>query len=515
MGGTVTIFDPNGNKGEVPYGNLAAAVKAGGKLAVTVKAPDGTMGEIPADRVPDAAKAGGTVVPFQDQENQHPGFWAKAADLMGGLLHPSGFSPYPGMDQDAKSAAAGQSYDLSQSEKAAGYSPLYRAAVPIARSAGTDVAGMEQSAKEGDTGGVLAAAAVPIATLGAGELIHQTGAVGKAVDASKSVIPAVRSGIAATADVGSAALDNPIAGAISPRLPHVGKMLGSVADIVRPTPEAPLTYPGAPLPENPGTFPGAPLPETPPQELLQAGPLATGGAAPPAEPAAALGRIPAPESPPTQLPAAFQPLPPKPPAVPGTVDLPFKSLHELPVPAVQQALTELGPKAPIEDLTQRANQLANQWPPEAAQVKAQKVSPSAEDVLDDKAVEEQIRNATSAEDQTRLREIYGANRLGSDVSTPKGRLTGTMGEGSDVYIRDRSGDRIPDITAMTKDIATPAQAMRQVDLLTKAGASKAAIESFKRAAKVKFGENWQSGTDDLTPILQKSLDQVRQSRPSS
>jgi hypothetical protein len=70
----------------------------------------------------------------------------------------------------------------------------------------------------------------------------------------------------------------------------------------------------------PATNPGAPLPEAPSPELLQGNALLRPGAAPPPEPAAALG--------------------------------------DLPVHAVQQALQELGPKAPISDLTERANNIA-------------------------------------------------------------------------------------------------------------------------------------------------------------
>ncbi len=51
-------------------------------------------------------------------------------------------------------------------------------------------------------------------------------------------------------------------------------------------------YPGAHLPEHPGVFPGASFPAAPPPELLQASPLAAGGAHPVSDPAAALGRIP-------------------------------------------------------------------------------------------------------------------------------------------------------------------------------------------------------------------------------
>lgn len=95
---------------------------------------------------------------------------AVGSDL-GGLLKPSGFSPYPGMDQDAKSAAAAESHQQDQDRKAAGYSPLYRAAAPVAQAVGVNVPGMEDAAKKGSVGGVLGHAAAPLAMLGAGEVL--------------------------------------------------------------------------------------------------------------------------------------------------------------------------------------------------------------------------------------------------------------------------------------------------------------------------------------------------------
>jgi hypothetical protein len=193
---TVPIISPAGDVGDVPFTQMKAALAAGGKMGVSVKAPDGTIGVVPADRYQDAAKAGATILPYKEQETQHPGFWATAADQLGGLLHPSGFSPYPGMDQEAKSAAATQSAQQDQSRKAAGYSLPYRAAVPVAQAAGVNVPAMEQSAKEGDVAGVAAGAVVPIATLGAAEAIHQTGVGAKvttrALDAAGDAIDAAR-----------------------------------------------------------------------------------------------------------------------------------------------------------------------------------------------------------------------------------------------------------------------------------------------------------------------------------
>ena len=68
-----------------------------------------------------------------------------------------------------------------------------------------------------------------------------------------------------------------------------------------------------------------------------------------------------PEAPPVpakELPPAFQPAPKTMPPVPGTADLPFKSLFEVPASAANQAIKELGPTAPLADLTERANNIA-------------------------------------------------------------------------------------------------------------------------------------------------------------
>lgn len=100
-----------------------------------------------------------------------------AASDLGGLVHPSGFSPYPGTGQDEKAAAAGQAYEQDQARQqpgpglAHGRGLAYRATVPLAESVGVNVPGMEQSAAEGSQGGVLGHAVAPLAALAAGEAV--------------------------------------------------------------------------------------------------------------------------------------------------------------------------------------------------------------------------------------------------------------------------------------------------------------------------------------------------------
>jgi hypothetical protein len=204
MGGMVTIFDPQGNKGAIPQERLVDAVKAGAKPAVTMKAPDGTLGEIPADRLQDAVKAGASVVPFEQQENQHAGVWHTIASNLSGLLRPSGFNPYPGMGQDEKAAAAGQAHEQDQQRAQEGRSAAYRAVVPFAQSVGVNVPGMEQSAREGDVGGVIGHAAVPLVALGAGE------ALGHGIGLAKDALPSARRAGQAFQDIKAAAGNVPI-----------------------------------------------------------------------------------------------------------------------------------------------------------------------------------------------------------------------------------------------------------------------------------------------------------------
>ena len=121
------------------------------------------------------------------------------------------------------------------------------------------------------------------------------------------------------------------------------------------------------------SFPGAPLPEKPPQELLQARTVGQ-GAQVTKDPAAGLSTIPAKPEVPATYPGAS--LPAKPPAEvlqaqplaeggkPGTsqsdalAKIPNRTISELPAAAVGQAIQELGAKASIPDVTERANNIA-------------------------------------------------------------------------------------------------------------------------------------------------------------
>src|SRR5580700_500356 len=112
--------------------------------------------------------------------------------------------------------------------------------------------------------------------------------------AARIAKPAVRTGLRIASDV----VDPDLTGVVSPRLAHVQRIAGRLADKMTPrpiypgahlpeAPAAPPVYPGAHLPEHPGDFPGAHLPETPPTEVLQARGLATGARPVPEPPSAA------------------------------------------------------------------------------------------------------------------------------------------------------------------------------------------------------------------------------------
>lgn len=161
MGGMVTIFDPQGNAGEIPQENLAAAVKAGAMPAVHMQSPDGSLGYVPANRSQDAVKAGAKILPFEQQEVTHPGFWAHLLD--------DAWSMAKGVVNAGPTAASGDEIhnqaEYQQKLISEGRSLPYRALMSLT----PDV--MRERAESGDVGGVAsqtaaleATAASPLAT---------------------------------------------------------------------------------------------------------------------------------------------------------------------------------------------------------------------------------------------------------------------------------------------------------------------------------------------------------------
>jgi len=97
-------------------------------------------------------------------EPQSPGFFKTLFSDLAGMLKPTAQNPYPGMGVEEKTRATEESAQRFKERKAAGYSLPYRVTAPVAESIGVNVSGMEESAKQGDPGGVLGhAAALPVA----------------------------------------------------------------------------------------------------------------------------------------------------------------------------------------------------------------------------------------------------------------------------------------------------------------------------------------------------------------
>lgn len=119
-------------------------------------------------------------------DSQPHGFLGALWDSVSNISFPSAQNPYPGMGVEQKVEAAQASQERDQARKAAGYSTAYRALAPVAESVGADVQGMENAAKQGDTGAVLGKAAIVPATIAAAEGLRVTGA--KAVQAVKNVM---------------------------------------------------------------------------------------------------------------------------------------------------------------------------------------------------------------------------------------------------------------------------------------------------------------------------------------
>lgn len=188
------MFAPDGTLGDIPAEKLMAAKAAGFKQGVTMKTADGKLGVIPADRVPAAAKSGLQIVPLQEQETQHAGFWASLGsdikDMMKGAATAAAtvLSSDPNdiayrMNQQAQTAKQMSAND--DARKAEGRGIPYRVGAAANEALGVNVKGEEQSAKEGDAMGVLGhASAVPVtmaATAGAAKGARVTSAAVKQV----------------------------------------------------------------------------------------------------------------------------------------------------------------------------------------------------------------------------------------------------------------------------------------------------------------------------------------------
>src|ERR1700757_3915226 len=215
---TVPMFAPDGTLGDIPYEKMMDAKNAGAKPAVKLQAPDGSTGYIPADKIADATKAGGKLLPIEQQDTQHPGFWhalyGDLSSLASGVVH-SDINPIHGMTetkedvtnarkQEEANAAASEAAKNSPERQAHG--AIYRnVTVPAAEAIGTNVAGMEQSAAEGDIAGVAGHATAPAVVAGAPE------GVARGIPAIKNALPNASRAAEGLENVTRAAAGHPVA----------------------------------------------------------------------------------------------------------------------------------------------------------------------------------------------------------------------------------------------------------------------------------------------------------------
>jgi hypothetical protein len=199
---TAPIFAPDGTLGDVPQEQFLQAVRAGAKPGVNIIAPDGSHGVVPADRTADAVKAGAKVLPYEQQDVQHPGFWKSLTDDLKGMATGAyhavtDYDPLsdPKVPDDAKWKIAQQMSAQAEAKitgrEAVGYGKVYsNVSAPAAEMLGVNVPGMEQSAREGDVGGVAGHAAAVPTVLAATEGL--TRGVGAALERAPAAIKAVR-----------------------------------------------------------------------------------------------------------------------------------------------------------------------------------------------------------------------------------------------------------------------------------------------------------------------------------
>lgn len=163
---------------------------------------------------------------------------------------------------------------------------------------GQQTAKAGEQLNEGDYAGGIARTLGVALPLLAGSPESRAGA-GRA--ASAAAAP-VKSTVAKVAGAASDIVDPDITGIVSPRLASTQRALGKLSDALRKSQQAH----GAVTASDDAVYPGANLPEKPAPELLQSRALADPGASPAPPPEAALGEIPVAPTPPRPLPAGFQ-----------------------------------------------------------------------------------------------------------------------------------------------------------------------------------------------------------------
>jgi hypothetical protein len=140
----VPIFDPQGVLRDVPPEQMADAVKAGGMPSVRFQAPDGKVRFVPANQIQDAVQHGGKMLPIEQQDVQHPGFWSALIDDVKSL----GKSLLNAGPEMATGDQIHQDAEYQQKLINEGRSLPYRALMSLTPN------GMRESAESGDVGGV-------------------------------------------------------------------------------------------------------------------------------------------------------------------------------------------------------------------------------------------------------------------------------------------------------------------------------------------------------------------------
>lgn len=240
------MYAPDGTLGDVPYEQMSAALRAGGKLGVNMTAPDGTRGVIPADHVQEAAKSGGKIIPFDLSKaptgEQHKGIWDTFSDdvksVFSGLWH-GAIEGKPTYEQTPQGAAkaiadmdaaskAGQAADATR--KAEGHSLAYRVGAGVAENVGTNVTGMEEGARTGNSdaviGHMLAGQALATAPLAAEGISKVSSKVAPAVGtALRTETNALKPGVKAVSALAKMVGGPEIAEAVIPDRPGAATMV--------------------------------------------------------------------------------------------------------------------------------------------------------------------------------------------------------------------------------------------------------------------------------------------------
>lgn len=303
----------------------------------------------------------------------------------------------------------------SKEQKAAGYSLPYRALSPVAEATGANVRGMEESAAQGDIAGVAGHAATVPAVIAATELgAHAVPAVAKAaapaIEKVKSITPkraAQVAGGVTGAGLGHGELSVPGAyygakggGKIAESL--LGKERAN-APIFKAKNAAATRIATSPLEELEGiTSPQIEAAGNSPQEHVpqDTAPVKAEAKSAPVERDATLNKRNIPDYAGEEEPAPKNAAAER--AKPETVGTPEGAARDTKL--FQQAKQELGKDASVSEVAQRAQELkTSPYTTDAPDIRGKNAMRTRADLLEDKSIQESVRNAADMEQLQRLR----------------------------------------------------------------------------------------------------------------